>query len=147
MVLVTIVASLAAIETTYDTALRDLNITGWDCANQFEGTAQSNHMKNRWPVNPSAFTVEPLDTPGFLKKVGTYDLHVHSKRRGELTAAQKGELDSYENQIVSLTGWLVLTYAGPPETTNCASPVFHDWHLEIFEAPRARAMRSHANHL
>ena len=94
-VLVTIVASLAAIETTHDTALRDLDITGWDCANQSEGPAQSqdakesNHMKNRWPVNPSAFTVEPLDTPGFLKKVGTYDSHVHSKRRGELTAAQK----------------------------------------------------------
>jgi hypothetical protein len=24
-------------------------------------------MKNRWPVNLSLFTVEPLDTAGFLK--------------------------------------------------------------------------------
>jgi hypothetical protein len=98
-------------------------------------------MKNRWPVNLSLFTIEPLDTAGFLKKVGEYDSHLQSKRRGELSAAQKGELDSYENQIVSLTGWLVLAYAGPPETTNCASANFHDWHLEIFGEPSDHAPR------
>jgi hypothetical protein len=90
-------------------------------------------MKNRWPVNLSAFTVEPLDTAVFLKKVREYDSRLQSKRRGELTDAQKDELDSYENQIVSLTGWLGLAYAGTPETTNCGSAAFHDWHLEIFE--------------
>ena len=121
-----------------DTELRDLDVTKWDCANQPDGTAQSqearerNRMKNRWPVNLSLFTVEPLDTSGFLKKVREYDSRLQSKRRGELAAFQKDELDSYENQIVSLTGWLVLAYAGPPETTNCASSTFHDWHLEIF---------------
>jgi hypothetical protein len=98
-------------------------------------------MKNRWPVNLSAFTVEPLDTSGFLKKVRDYDSRLQSKRRGELTAAQKDQLDSYENQIVSLTGWLVLAYAGPPETTNCGNAVFHDWHLEIFESPSDHAPR------
>lgn len=36
---------------------------------------------------------------------------------------------------MSLTGWLVLAYAGPPETTNCGDAIFHDWHLEIFENP------------
>jgi hypothetical protein len=36
---------------------------------------------------------------------------------------------------VCLSGWLVLAYAGPPETTNCADETFHDWHLEIFEKP------------
>jgi hypothetical protein len=55
------------------------------------------------------------------------------KRRGDLTAAQREELDDCENRIVSLTGWLVLAYAGPPETTNCGDETFHDWHLEIFE--------------
>jgi hypothetical protein len=83
--------------------------------------------------------VDALDTAAFLKKVGQYDSRVQSKRRGELSAAQKDELDSYENQIVSLTGWLVLAYAGPPETTNCASATFHDWHLEIFENPSDHA--------
>jgi hypothetical protein len=123
---------------TEDTELRDLDVTGWNCVNQFDGTAQSpdskerNCMKNRWPVNLSAFTVEALDTASFLKKVREYDSHIQAKRRDELTAAQKDELDKYENQIVSLAGWLVLAYAGPPETTNCRDATFHDWHLEIF---------------
>src|SRR5260370_3961043 len=123
---------------TENTELRDLDVTGWDCANQSEGTAQSqdarerNRMKNRWPVNLSLFTVEPLDTASFLKKVREFDSRLQSKRRGELTSAQKDELDSYENQIVSLSGWLVLAYAGPPDTTNCGDAVFHDWHPETF---------------
>ena len=125
---------------TEDTDLRDLDVTGWDCANQFDGTAQSqdtkerNRMKNRWaPGDSSGFPAERLDTVAFLKKVTAYDSSLQSKRRGELTGAQKGELDKYENQIVCLTGWLVLAYAGPPETTNCGDATFHDWHLEIFE--------------
>jgi hypothetical protein len=144
-VVVMMLASLGAIDRTEDTELRDLDVTGWDCVNQSEGTAQSedarerNRMKNRWPVNLSAFTVESLDTAAFLKKVRDYDSRLESKRRSELTAAQKDELDSYENQIVSLTGWLGLAYAGPPETTNCASANFHDWHLEIFENPSDHA--------
>ena len=71
----TVLANSGTIETE-DTELRDLDVTGWDCANQFEGTAQSqdakerNRMKNRWaPVNLSVFTVEQLDTVAFLKKV------------------------------------------------------------------------------
>jgi hypothetical protein len=92
---VSMLANLAAIETTEDTELRDLDVTGWDCADQSEGTAQSqdakdrNRMKNRWPVNLSLFTVEPLDTARFLKKVREYDARLGSQRRGELTAAQK----------------------------------------------------------
>jgi hypothetical protein len=137
--------SHAGTNTTEDSELRDLDVTGWDCANQSEGTAQSqdakdrNRMKNRWPVNLSLFPIEALDTAGFLKKVREYDARLGSQRRGELTAAQKDELDRYENQIVSLTGWLVFAYAGPTETTNCANPVFHDWHLEIFENPSDHA--------
>ena len=141
----TVLANSGAIGTE-DTDLRDLDVTGWDCANQFDGTAQSqdakerNRMKNRWPPGDlSAFTVNALDTAAFLKRIQEYDSRIQGKRRGELTEAQKGELDKYENQIVSLTGWLVLEYAGPPETTNCGSPVFHDWHLEIFENPSDHA--------
>jgi len=132
-------ASVAAIETTEDTEFRDLDITRWDCVNQGEGTAQSqearerNRMKNRWPVDLSLFPVEPLDTAGFLKKTREYDSRVQSTHRAEMSATQKDELDKYENQIVSLTGWLVLTYPGPTESTNCASTTFHDWHLEIYE--------------
>jgi hypothetical protein len=146
-VVVTMLVSLAAIDTTEDTELRNLDAAGWDCAKQPEGTAQSqdarerNRMKNRWPVNLSLFTVEPLDTAAFLKKVRDYDSRVQCKHRGDLSAAQKDELDSYENQIVSLTGWLFLAYVGPPETTNCGNAVFHDWHLEIFESPSDHALQ------
>lgn len=78
-----------------------------------------------------------------LRKAKTlkYDSSLQSKRRGELTEAQKGELDRYENQIVALTGWLVLAYAGPPETTNCGDSIFHDWHLEILENPSDHAQQ------
>jgi hypothetical protein len=136
-IVVTVPANLGTIGAE-DTELRDLDVTGWECANQFEGTAQSrearerNSMKNRWPVKLSGFTVEPLNTAGFLKKVREYDSRIQNEHRWQLTAGQKDQLDSYENQIVSLTGWLVLAYAGPPETTNCGNALFHDWHLEIF---------------
>jgi len=142
---VTMLASVIAIQSSEDTELRDLDLTGWDCANQFEGTAQSqerkdrNRMKNRWPVNLSLFTAEPLDTAALLKKVRGFDSHLHRTHRNELTAAQKEQLDSYESQIVSLTGWLGLAYAGGPETTNCGSATFHDWHLELFENPTDHA--------
>src|SRR5213594_3198748 len=140
-----VLRSLAAIEPTEDVELRDLDLASWNCSSKNEGSAQSqearerNRMKNRWLVNLSGFAVESLDTASFLKKVREYDSRIQGKYRGDLTAAQREELDSCENQIVSLTGWLVLAYAGPPETTNCGSPVFHDWHLEIFESPSDHA--------
>src|SRR4029453_9545307 len=92
----TVLANSGAIGTE-DTDLRDLDVTGWDCANQFEGTAQSqdakdrNRMKNRWPVDLSLFPVEPFDTAGFLKKVRECDTRLQSQRRVELTPAQKDE--------------------------------------------------------
>ena len=135
------IVGTAIVSLAEDTELRDLDVTGWECANKFEGSAQSrearerNCMKNRWPVNLSAFTVESVDTAGFLKKVREYDSRLQSRHRSQLTNAQKDRLDSYENQIVSLTGWLVLAYAGPGETTNCGDVIFHDWHLEISENP------------
>ena len=135
------IVGTAIVSLAEDTELRDLDVTGWECANKFEGSAQSrearerNCMKNRWPVNLSAFTVESVDTAGFLKKVREYDSRLQSRHRSQLTNAQKDRLDSYENQIVSLTGWLVLAYAGPGETTNCGDAIFHDWHLEISEKP------------
>jgi hypothetical protein len=141
----TMLATLAAIEPTGDVELRDLKLEGWNCSMKDDGTAQSqeakerNRMKNRWSVNLSGFAVEYVDTASFLKKVREYDLLIQGRHRGGLTAAQREELDADENQIVSLTGWLVLAYAGPPETTNCGDETFHDWHLEIFEKPSDHA--------
>jgi hypothetical protein len=140
-----VLGSLAAIEPTEDVELRDLKLEAWNCSMKNEGTAQSqearerNRVKNRWLVNLSGFAVESLDTASFLKKAREYDSLIEGKHRGDLTAAQREELDADENQIVSLTGWLVLAYAGPPETTNCGDETFHDWHLEIFEKPSDHA--------
>jgi hypothetical protein len=140
-----VLGSLAAIEPSEHIELRDLDLAAWNCSMKDDGTAQSpearerNRMKNRWSVNLSGFVVDFLDTASFLKKVRQYDLLIQGKRRGDLTAAQREELDADENQIVSLTGWLVLAYAGPPETTNCGDATFHDWHLEIFEKPSDHA--------
>ena len=141
----TMLATLAATQTGEDTELRDLDVTAWNCANKDDGTAQSkeakerNRMKNRWSVNLSGFAVQFFDTASFFKKVCECDLLIQGKHRGDLTAAQRKELDADENQIVSLTGWLVLAYTGPPETTNCGDERFHDWHLEIFEKPSDHA--------
>jgi hypothetical protein len=127
---------------TEDLELRDLDVTGWDCLDRVGGAAttvgdlERNRMKNRPHDHLSGLTVvESLETAAFLRKVSEYDSCIQGKRRDELTTAQKKQLDSYEKQIVSLTGWLVLAYAGPPESTNCRSTTFHDWHLEIFENP------------
>lgn len=144
-VVLTMLASLAAIEPAEDTELRDLDLAAWNCAMKNEGTAQSeavrerNRVKNRGLVNLSGFRVESVDTTSFLKKVHEYDSRIQAKSRGDLTATQREELDASENQIVSLTGWLVLAYAGPPETTNCGDQTLHDWHLEIFEKPSDHA--------
>ena len=121
--------SLAAIEPSEDVELRNLDLAPWNCSMQNEGTAQSqearerNRMKNRWLVNLSGFAVEPLDTASFLKKAREYDSRIQGNRRGDLKLTQREELDDCENRIVSLTGWLVLAYAGPPETTNCGDDV------------------------
>jgi hypothetical protein len=64
---------------------------------------ERNWMKNRWLVNLSGFAVESLDTASFLKKVREYDSRIQGNHRGDLTAAQREELDSSE-KIVSLTG-------------------------------------------
>ena len=140
-----VLASLAAIQPSEDVELRDLDLAAWNCSSKDDGSAQSqearerNRVKNRWLVNLSGFAVESLDTASFLTKAREYDSRIQGKHRGDLTAAQREELDASENQVVSLTGWLVLAYPGPPETTNCGDETFHDWHLEIFEKPSDHA--------
>lgn len=124
-----------------DTELRDIDITGWQCLNRPTGTAKTpdggerNTMKNRAPVSLDGRKVEALDTAAFLKKVASCDAVLKAQRRNQLTGVQKAQLTDYEDQLVSITGYLVLAYPGPPETTNCGDKHFHDWHLELFEQP------------
>ena len=121
--------------------LRDLDVSGWDCLNRAAGSAKTpdgidrNRSKNRAPIDVPATNTQSFDTASFLQHVAAYDTEIAAKRRSELNTAQKERLATFEKQIVSLTGWIVLSYAGPPESTNCGDPVFVDWHIELFEKP------------
>lgn len=124
-----------------DRDLLDIDLSGWDCLDKLEGTAKTpdglerNRLKNRSPIDLAGVSVPEFDTVGFLKHVEAFDAETKGKRRSNLTTPQREQLESLEKQIVSLTAYLVLAYAGPPESTNCGSVDFHDWHLEMFERP------------
>lgn len=124
-----------------DRDLLELNLAGWNCLNRLEGSAKTpdgverNRLKNRSISSPLPPVVASFDTAAFLKHVGGFDLQTKGKRRKDLTPEQKEQLDALEKQVVSLTGYLVIAYAGPTESTNCGSIDPHDWHLEIFEKP------------
>ncbi|MGI8431890.1 MAG: hypothetical protein ACR2MW_06325 [Chthoniobacterales bacterium] len=128
-----------------DRELNEVNLTGWDCLNRLEGTAKTadgverNRLKNRSTPDLAGARIASLDTAAFLKGLAAFDAQTKGKRRKDLSPAQKTELDQREKQLVSLTGYLVLAYAGPPESTNCGNVDFHDWHLEVFAAPADHA--------
>jgi hypothetical protein len=122
----------------YDTKLRDLDVSHWFCLSKPAGTAtqpdeqERNLMKNRNAPGTLPLNVEQLDTTSFLKKVAAYAAELKAERRADLDQTHKQQLLGFENQIVSLTGWLVLAYPGQGESTNCNDATFHDWHLEVF---------------
>lgn len=124
-----------------DRELKEIDLAAWDCRDRLEGTAKTpdgverNRLKNRSVVDLSGIKSLSLETASFLQHVAAFDAQTKGTRRKNLTAEQKQQLEALEKQIVSFTGYLVLAYAGPPETTNCGSTDFHDWHLELFEKP------------
>ncbi len=128
-----------------DRDLKEIDLTGWDCLDQPGGSAKTpdgverNGGKNRAPVELAGLTVTAFDTATFLRHLSTFDAETKGKRRKDLSAAQREQLTSMEKQVVSLTAYLVLAYAGPPESTNCGSVDIHDWHLELFEQPQDHA--------
>jgi len=124
-----------------DRDLKEYDLSGWDCLNQLGGSAKTedgterNQGKNRAPVSVAGVNVPSFDTAGFLRHVGAFDAQTKGKRRKEITPPQREQMQALEKQIVTLTAYLVITYAGPPESTNCGNIDFHDWHLELFEKP------------
>ncbi|HSH37375.1 MAG TPA: hypothetical protein VK993_01205 [Chthoniobacterales bacterium] len=119
----------------------EIDLAAWDCLERPEGTAKTpdaverNRQKNRPPVELSGLSIPELDTAGFLKHVSAFDAETKGKRRKDLTPPQREQLADLEKQMVALTAYLVLAYAGPPESTNCGNMDLHDWHLELFERP------------
>ena len=143
LVLTVLLASSAVAQQriSEDRDLLEIDLTGWDCLDKLEGTSKSpdgqerNRGKNRSPVDLAGMSIPKFDTAGYLKHVGEFDAETKGKRRKDLTEPQREQLEALEKQIVSLDAYLVLVYAGPPESTNCGSVDFHDWHLELFERP------------
>ena len=130
-----------------DRELKKINLAAWNCRNHPEGSAKTpdaaerNRLKNRVPANLAGVNVPALDTISFLQHAAAFEAQARRQRRKDLTSPQRRRLEPLEKQIVSLTGYLVLAYPGPPESTNCGSKDFHDWHLELFEKPLDHAPR------
>ena len=124
-----------------DRELKEIDLGVWDCRDKASGTAKTddgierNQLKNRSVIDLTKLKAPSVETDGFLQMVAAFDAKTKGMRRKELTPALESELAALEKQIVSFTGYLVIAYAGPPETTNCGSSDFHDWHLELFEQP------------
>ncbi len=135
------IAQAARPHVSDDRDLKEIDLTQWDCLDRLEGSAKTadgverNRLKNRSAPEGGPAAAEPTDSAGFLKRIAQFEVETKGTRRKALSPAQKQQLDALEKQIVSMTGYLGLAYCGPPETTNCGSGDYHDWHLELFEKP------------
>lgn len=124
-----------------DRELKEINLTGWDCLNKPGGSARTpdgierNTLKNRSATDISTLKLPDLDVAGFIQSLSPFDAATVHKRRKDLGPAERQQLEPMEKELVQVTGYLGIAYCGPPETTNCASVDFHDWHLEVFEKP------------
>jgi hypothetical protein len=127
-----------------DRDLKEVDLSHWDCLYKLEGTAKTpdgaerNRLKNRSAPAQIPAKIPKLDFAGFQDFVAGWDNQNKNQRRKDINPMQKKPLPEMENQVVELTGYLGVAYCGPPETTNCGSTDFHDWHLEIFAKPPTR---------
>jgi hypothetical protein len=124
-----------------DRELKEIDLAPWECRDRPEGSAKTpdgaerNRLKNRSTAEVTRLNLKPMETASFLQFVAGFDAQTKGTRRKDLSSGQRPQLDPLEKQIVSLVGYLVLAYTGPPESTNCGSMDFHDWHLELFDKP------------
>lgn len=124
-----------------DRDLKEIDLTGWDCLNKPGGSARTpdgverNTLKNRSATEIAPLKAPNLNVAGFVQSLSQFDAATAHKRRKDLGPTDRQQLDPLEKELVQVTGYLGIAYCGPPETTNCASVDFHDWHLEIFEKP------------
>ena len=136
------ISSADAIEQiSEDRELKEIDLTTWNCVNRPTGTGKSpetaerNRLKNRWLADLAGLAITPFDTASLLQHFADFEIETKGKRRKDLSADQKRRLEILEAPLVSLTGYLVLAYPGPAESTNCGNVDFHDWHLEILGEP------------
>jgi hypothetical protein len=121
--------------------LRDLNLKNWNCLNNPAGTAKKladmarNRVKNRDWIDVAHVEAPQWDSRQFVASVRAFDTQLGGHHRADLTPAEAAMLAAFEGKIVSLTGYVVLTYPGPKESCNCGSEEFHDWHVEVLSQP------------
>jgi len=141
VVLIALARANGAEQISEDRELKEIDLTSWSCVNRTGGSGRSpdtterNRLKNRFAPDLSNLAVKSFDTSSFLKHFADFDIETKGRRRKDLSASQRRRLEILEAPLVSLTGYLVLAYPGPAESTNCSSVDFHDWHLELFEQP------------
>jgi hypothetical protein len=145
LILVTALATLSSAHgqqrVSEDRDLKTIDLTAWDCLNRPEGTAktpdgqQRNKFKNRSTTDISGLNLQDFSVSAFIQSAAKFDALTAFKRRKDLSPAEQQQLGPMEKDIVQVIGYLGVAYVGPPETCNCASVDFHDWHLEIFEKP------------
>src|SRR5438309_339220 len=110
--------------------LRDLDLNNWNCLTEQEGTpknpagAARNRMKNRDCIAMTSSNVPAWSYGQFVDRARAFDAEINATHRSNLTAKAQARLATIEIQIVSVTGWIVLTYPGPPESCNCNSAEF-----------------------
>ena len=141
VVLIALARAHGAEQISDDRELKEIDLTSWNCVNRADGSARSpdsaerNRLKNRFAPDLSKLAVTSFDMNSLMKHVADFDTETKSKKRKDLSADQRRRLEILEAPLVSLTGYLVLAYPGPGESTNCGSVDFHDWHLEMFDQP------------
>jgi hypothetical protein len=141
-----LIAARPVFQISNDRELKEIDLQSWDCLKRLEGNAKTpdgverNRLKNRSAPDVAPPMVD-LDTTGFLQRSADFEVQTKGKHRKDLSPAQQQQLAALEKQAVALSGYLVLAYCGPTESTNCGSVDFHDWHLEIFEQPLDHAPR------
>ena len=141
LALLALSCALAIEKISDDRELKEIDLTTWNCVNRPAGgarspdTAQRNRLKNRYAADQTGIAIKPFDTASLLKHFADFEIETKGKRRKDLSDAQKRHLEILEAPLVSLTGYLVLAYPGPAESTNCGNVDFHDWHLEILDEP------------
>ena len=124
-----------------DRELQEIDLTQWNCVNRPAGSGKSpettarNRLKNRWLPDLAGLAIKSFDTASLLKHFADFEIETKGRRRKDLSDGQKRKLEILEAPLVSLTGYLVLAYPGPAESTNCGNVDFHDWHLEILDQP------------
>ena len=92
-------------------------------------------MKNRDWIAVTATKIPQWDYAQFVEHARAFDAELGPISLSNLTHETEAKLAAIETRIVSVTGWVVLAYPSHPESCNCNSEEFHDWHIELQPKP------------